>query len=396
MVLRLRRNSVAVDPDLFESYDKALGATAELVRRDVELLFENYARANLGAPGLSVMEQGLVTIKHRYGDVAAAAAREFYSRARAAYAREHEGLEEYEPNYGWSVPDKFVDQDLSDAVGGREGTRPFDYDAMCRSMSGHMMKYPLMEADRTMMGNAVRDPLHPKWAFVPHAGACAWCCMVGSNGFVFNSKGSASAERHAHCTCPVVVDFDTENPALDGYDPDGMYDRFAEMGDTGGKIDWGTALSEARYYDREWIRTGSVPSVGYDSDATRVFKARDKHHGDEFRTATILASHGVSTTFWKDERTDKNDPGHVVGYADLSNGIELKTMNRARKYSSFDDYSRTAAKKECFRRIVFDVSENDFITDEQAREFVERAVRSRGLGAAFLIGHGRQLILVKA
>jgi hypothetical protein len=82
--------------------------------------------------------------------------------------------------------------------------------------------------------------------------------------------------------------------------------------------------------------------------------------------------------------------------ADLPNGIELKTMNRARKYSSYDDYSRTAAKKECFRRIVFDVSENDFITDEQARGFVGRAVRSRGLGAAFLICHGRQLILVKA
>lgn len=386
---------MAVNPDLFARYDKALGTVAELVRRDVELLFENYARAGLGIPGMAVMEQELVHIKSNYGKVAADAAREFYSQARSEYMGDHPDMEEYEPNYGWDVPDEYVGQDLSKSVATQRGAKAVDYDALCRSMSGHMMKYPLLAADRTMMGNAVRDPAHPKWAFVPHVGACAWCCMIGSNGFTFNSEASAKAERHTNCTCPVVVDFDTENPALDGYDPVGIYDRFAEMGDTGGKLEWGTALDEARFYDREWIRTGAIPSVGYDSEETREFKGRDKHHKEEFRTATILASHGISTTFWRDERSDPDNPGHVIGYSDLANGIELKTMNNAKRYSSFDDYSRKALKKDCFKRIVFDVSENDFITDDQARKFVERTVRSRNLGSAFLIGHGKQLVLVK-
>jgi len=40
-------------------------------------------------------------------------------------------------------------------------------------------------------------------------------------------------------------------------------------------------------------------------------------------------------------------------------------------------------------------SRRSTITDDQARKFVERTVRSRNLGSAFLIGHGKQLILVK-
>ena len=84
------------------------------------------------------------------------------------------------------------------------------------------------QADATIIGNASRDPAHPLFALVPHAGACGFCIMLGSNGFVYHSRAKANASRHPNCRCRPVVDFDTENPALAGYDPDAMHGAYSD------------------------------------------------------------------------------------------------------------------------------------------------------------------------
>ena len=50
--------------------------------------------------------------------------------------------------------------------------------------------------------------------------------MVCSRGFDYVSKGTAESQRHANCKCTPVVEFDVENPKLEGYDPDALYDEY--------------------------------------------------------------------------------------------------------------------------------------------------------------------------
>ena len=52
--------------------------------------------------------------------------------------------------------------------------------------------------------------------------------MLGSNGFVYHSRAKANASRHPNCRCRPVVDFDTENPALAGYDHDAMHGAYSD------------------------------------------------------------------------------------------------------------------------------------------------------------------------
>lgn len=384
-----------VDPTLHEEYDKALKITAELTKRATERVFE-LARQVPADQALAFVEEHLKNVAYIYGSVAAQAALETYKKQRAIAAPD----EAYDPEYTAHVPDAFVTQDLMAAADKHRDGEGWDFDAMAANMVGHMMKYPMYASDWTMTGNANRDPAHPKWAFVPHMGACPWCIMVGSQGFVYRSEETAKSQRHTNCTCPVVVDFDTENPHLDGYDPDGMYRRMLECAEAGsgipGSHDWGEALREARQFrDREWLRTGRIPSVGYDSEKTRLKKAKDPTHEGEFHTATILASHGYKVTFWDDGIILPNPNGKgsiTVGRADLSSGVEIKTLYGANAQNTFDTHVRRTKAKQDVKRLVIDVSENKKLSDDEAAAMIEQALWNRHFREAVMIGHGKQLV----
>ena len=386
-----------VDRDAFDAYDRALSTNAELVKRATRMVFD-FAKEMPPEQAMAYIETHLPAVASLFGKVAAQAALEAYKAQREAAQVE----EPYEAAYTAEVPRSYVTEDLQDAAEKHKGGDGWDFDAMAANMVGHMMKYPMYASDWTMTGNANRDPAHPKWAFVPHMGACPWCIMVGSRGFVYRSEDTAKSQRHTNCVCPVVVDFDVDNPHLDGYDPDGMYQRMLECAEAGsgvpGSHDWGEALREARQFrDREWLRTGQIPSVGYDSENTRLKKAKDKDHPKEFRTATILASRGYRCTFWDDElkvETVSRLGDIIAGRADLDTGIEIKTMDDAAGYSSFDRYARRAKKKGGVLMLVFDVSENQHLTDEDAAGYIAKALKARRYPYARMIGHGRQLTTI--
>ena len=386
-----------VDRDAFDAYDRALSTNAELVKRATRMVF-NFAKGMPPEQAMAYIETRLPAVASLFGKVAAQAALEAYKAQREAAHVE----EPYEATYTAEVPQSYVAEDLQDAAEKHRSGDGWDFDAMSANMVGHMMKYPMYASDWTMMGNANRDPAHPKWAFVPHMGACPWCIMVGSQGFVYRSEDTAKSQRHTNCVCPVVVDFDVDNPHLDDYDPDGMYQRMLECAEAGsgvpGSHDWGEALREARQFrDREWLRTGKIPTVGYDSKKTREKKAKDPNHADEFHTATILASRGYKVVFWDDERQVPKTIGKgmdTIGWVDLDSGVEIKSVYSASALSTFDKHVRKTKGKQGVSRLVIDVSENPNLTDERASELIAEALRNRRYPEAVMIGHGRQLVRV--
>lgn len=85
-------------------------------------------------------------------------------------------------------------------------------------------------AGQTMMENASRDPLRPKYARVPSGGeTCKFCLMLASRGFVYNSKRGAGDIDHYHndCDCRTVCSWD--GSGVEGYDPDEIAERWYEQ-----------------------------------------------------------------------------------------------------------------------------------------------------------------------
>lgn len=75
-------------------------------------------------------------------------------------------------------------------------------------------------AGQTMMENAARDPLKPRFARVPSGGdTCKFCLMLASRGFVYHSKKTAGEFGHYHdnCDCRIVASWDKDG--VEGYDP---------------------------------------------------------------------------------------------------------------------------------------------------------------------------------
>ena len=80
-------------------------------------------------------------------------------------------------------------------------------------------------ANECVAANCRRDPKRPKWARVPTgADTCAFCIMLASRGFTYQSEETAS-HAHADCDCRIVPSWD-RSPAVQGYDPDLYYDMY--------------------------------------------------------------------------------------------------------------------------------------------------------------------------
>lgn len=82
-------------------------------------------------------------------------------------------------------------------------------------------------AGQTMMENAARDPLKPRFARVPSGGdTCKFCLMLASRGFVYHSKKTAGEFGHYHdnCDCRIVASWDKDG--VEGYDPTAYHNEW--------------------------------------------------------------------------------------------------------------------------------------------------------------------------
>lgn len=147
-----------------------------------------------------------------------------------AQARAEAGVEaEFGPYSPEAVSDIPADIVVSDAVEvSRSHFGGMDPEGLAAAAGGRAQRLVMQRADRTIVRNSMRDPAHPRWALVPNPGACAFCLMLGANGWTYRSKESALSSRHSGCRCTVVADYDVNNPHLDGYDPAGMQSLYAD------------------------------------------------------------------------------------------------------------------------------------------------------------------------
>lgn len=210
----------------FDRYARALNVNADLLQAAVAQAVDECAGL-WGDELYRELSRTYAALVAKFGSFAAAAAVEFYAAMREGSdpARGYEPRQ-FDPGHGGLLASD-VDTALRSASPGA---------ALAASAVQRAMGY----ADATILGNSAADPARPRWALVPHAGACDWCRMIGSRGFVFRSAATVGAERHPSCRCTPVADF-SRDPGLDGYDPRALYDEYSAK-----HPDWASRRSGSR------------------------------------------------------------------------------------------------------------------------------------------------------
>jgi hypothetical protein len=268
----------------FEAYVSALEKVAGGARANLAKL---WARLDFTKPEAvrDLLLQYIPALTEAYGNAAGTLAQEFYGALRAAAAAP--GV--YLPLLAVNVPHEAVERAVRYAVGDLFADAP---DAALRKLSGDVDKYVKQTARDTIALNVSEDPSKPRYARVPRgAKTCAFCIMLASRGFAYRtaeSAGDGVNRYHPYCDCQIVPGWG-DNPSVEGYDPDGLYQRYLDCCQTIGSRGSKAVLAEMRTRDVEWLNTGKPAAWGTLSGASPLSK--------EIATAEILGQHGISSTF---------------------------------------------------------------------------------------------------
>lgn len=158
----------------------------------------------------------------RYGEAAAAVAADWYDDLRAAAGARGA--------YRARIAD-------ADPVASTKATRYAAGHLFTGAPNGTLdylmvaiSKLVLQPSRDTLVRAAGGDPGRPRWARVPSgAETCAFCLVMASRGFVYRTAESAGDRNrwHGKCDCQIVPDW-SDDPRLDGYDPDALYAKYQE------------------------------------------------------------------------------------------------------------------------------------------------------------------------
>lgn len=207
-----------VDKALFDEYERGLTGNAEVIADAVAALVE-MLRDTPTETLAAELEQGYIALVKTYGTVASTIAVEFYRELRLQSGAKSS----YEPTMYPADDANLLPYDVEQALEKAGG----DLKKVASNLAGVSQQRVMEYADQTIFSNAKRDPEHPKWALVPHVGACDWCKMLGSRGFEYRSEKTVRNARHPNCLCTPVIDF-SDHPSLDGYDVEGLRDYYRE------------------------------------------------------------------------------------------------------------------------------------------------------------------------
>lgn len=381
-----------IDKAIYDEYEKALGANATLVER--ALLMLDFELSGLTGTNLqAALAARYAEIVLKYGAVAAQCAVEFYTRVRADANIDTE----YTSTQAPAQSNTYLIRDAQYAI--RNSASPASY---TKNLVGRAVKHVYEQADNTIMNNAQRDPARPKWALVPHIGACGLCIMLCSQGFVYRTDKTAGNARHTNCKCVTVADFDTKNPYLEGYDPDGMADRYLscreaieEDAKAKGRVLYGKNITrstgeahdaydaylrnrivkEMNTRDREWLRTGKIPSVTKDSKARPLLKERS--------IAQTLANNGFAVHFRETRSTQNKKTSAVLLGGENGVPYEIKQPTGNGKQTIYHQFEHAAGQS---NRLILDATVingnkggwNSKTTEEAVRKYINWHYQANG------------------
>lgn len=327
-----------------------------------------------GDAAAAYMDGAIAVYVRKYPDASTAQIRKFtYETMQAALPNftdlaetlSCEFMSHLADKYGWddvnpvitgSTDYKLVDRKLhylADLL--NEG----DLDGFKSSVADVTKFYVKRSAQESMIRNCIDASV--RYARVPSGfETCSFCFMLASRGFVYGDEEKAGVTHkfHPNCDC-IVVPGAYGRTKIDGYDPQGMYDRWKSCAETvevnPDANDEATnrhIMREVETRDWHWLYTGEAPKVTY-------LKPREALEPHEQRAIDNLQKNGFRLTV-NDE--DPTAPANIDLTSDRNGFLwELKDITAVNSVSS--QISR--ARKKWYKlelgqpkRIVLSIGEN--------------------------------------
>lgn len=213
-----------------------------LAVRDLEQLWRSL-RLDDPMEVRQALEDLLPDLTTGYGELAATVAADIYDEMRA----ESNAPGSFTPVLAGSYAIEAVRANARWAIGPLFSSRP-DPDAALSRLAGEVDRMSLQPGRETIAESVRRDPAKPRWARVPTGPeTCAWCLSLASRGAIYRSRETAGGawDWHRDCDC-TPTPFWPKDPYPDGYDPDGLYEVYAEARAQAGSGDLKTVLSKLR------------------------------------------------------------------------------------------------------------------------------------------------------
>lgn len=218
---------------LLRTFERANDGIASLVDRDLLAFMAslNFERPDLVQRALFEYVPVLVA---EYGDVAATVAADWFDELRATEGVRGSFSAPLAPVIGADQ----VERRLGFATRDSGPLWVGDVEAFTSFVAMMANEYALQPGRETIMQAARADKA--AYARIPEPGACKFCLMLASRGFVYSkSTVGETTKFHGKCRCnPMPVWDETRARVEYGYDPDAIYDQYraardAELARTG-------------------------------------------------------------------------------------------------------------------------------------------------------------------
>lgn len=291
-----------VDKSSLDAFRATIAMQAGAARNLMETSIAEYLRRNPGAPVADVREYALAladTTEYVYGQAAAAATAQLYDRTAEAL-----GLD-----LGPAALAELEDVDQAERVIHYQAGKlaEGDYAGFGAAVGRYLADRVLRTSWQTVIDNADRPrdrKLGIRYARVPTgAKTCGFCIMLASRGFVYRSRrlagdlgpGVRFNSFHNGCDCLVVAG--DESTTVEGYEPDKMYEAYADARDTVRSGDWKRIVAELNTRAPQWAYRGEPGRVSREPGA--------KPWKKELDTAWILSEHGFDVRFIRETKRAK-------------------------------------------------------------------------------------------
>jgi len=211
---------------LLTQFEQANNGIADLVEQDLLdfLGALNFERPDAVQTALFEFVPALVS---EYGDVAASVAADWYDELRAS-----EGVPgSFRAPLAPSVSAAQVSDRLGYATRASGPLWLGDSATLTGFLSMMTNEYALQPGRDTVMQAAHSEKA--AYARIPEPGACKFCLMLASRGFVYSkSTAGGSKKFHGKCRCNAMPVWDETRARVEfGYDPDALYDLYAKVRD---------------------------------------------------------------------------------------------------------------------------------------------------------------------
>ncbi len=206
---------------LLSQFEQANNGIADLVEDELAgfLGALNFERPEAVQVALFEFVPALVS---EYGDVAASVAADWYDELRAS-----EGVSgSFRAPLAPSMPAAQVTDRLGYATRASGPLWLGDSATLTGFLSLMTNEYALQPGRDTVMTAAHKDKA--AYARIPEPGACKFCLMLASRGFVYSKSTAGQSKKfHGKCRCNAMPVWDETRARVEfGYDPDALYDLY--------------------------------------------------------------------------------------------------------------------------------------------------------------------------